>query len=113
MEENKQIKQLDEINKFSLNIRRNILDMALSAGSSSAHLGGALSIADIVSVLFSFKMKLNKYPLRSISSRESKLFIPNNKIGIKILNFLFDLEKKFPKFFLLFGTFYIIEITQK
>jgi|TARA_B110000438_G_C15820656_1_gene654315 transketolase len=60
MEENKQIKQLDEINKFSLNIRRNILDMALSAGSSSAHLGGALSIADIVSVLFSFKMKLNK-----------------------------------------------------
>ena len=62
---------------------------------------------------FENKIKINKYPLRSISSRESKLLIPNNNLGKKILNFLFNLEKKFPKFFLHFGTYYIIEITKK
>tara|TARA_Y100000741_G_scaffold181473_1_gene137942 strand:+ start:272 stop:1132 length:861 start_codon:yes stop_codon:yes gene_type:complete len=60
MEENIKTTQLDEINRFSFNVRKNILDMALSAGSSSAHLGGALSIADIISVLFGFKIKYNK-----------------------------------------------------
>ena len=36
--------------------------MAFSAGASSSHLGGALSIVDIMSVLFSQKMKLNNDP---------------------------------------------------
>ena len=55
----------DEINKiknFSLALRKNIIDMAFAAGASSAHLGGALSIVEIVSVLFSFKMRLNRDP---------------------------------------------------
>ena len=55
----------DDINKiknFSLALRKNIIDMAFAAGASSAHLGGALSIVEIVSVLFSFKMKLNHDP---------------------------------------------------
>ena len=34
--------------------------MAFSAGASSSHLGGALSIVEIVAVLFSYKMKLNE-----------------------------------------------------
>ena len=40
------------IKNFSINIRKNILQMALTAGSSSAHLGGALSITEIISTLF-------------------------------------------------------------
>ena len=40
------------IENFSINIRKNILQMALTAGSSSAHLGGALSITEIISTLF-------------------------------------------------------------
>ena len=55
----------DDINKirnFSLALRKNIIDMAFTAGASSAHLGGALSIVEIVSVLFSFKMRLNRDP---------------------------------------------------
>jgi len=40
---------INKIKKFSLEIRKNILEMALSAGASSAHFGGALSIAEIVS----------------------------------------------------------------
>ncbi len=41
------------LNKFSKKIKKNILEMALVAGSSSSHLGGALSITDILTVLFS------------------------------------------------------------
>jgi transketolase len=49
-----------KINNFSKNIRRKILDMAFIAGASSSHFGGALSIVDIVSVLFSHVMKIDR-----------------------------------------------------
>jgi len=60
MQEEKKLEYLDKIKKFSVNVRKNILKMALSAGSSSAHIGGALSIADIVSTLFAYKMNFEK-----------------------------------------------------
>jgi transketolase len=60
MQEEKKLEYLDKIKKFSVNVRKNILKMALSAGSSSAHIGGALSITDIVSTLFAYKMNFEK-----------------------------------------------------
>ena len=53
-------RQIDNIKKFAVSVRKNILDMAVSAGSSSAHFGGALSITEIVSTLFAHQMKLDK-----------------------------------------------------
>ena len=41
-------------------LRRSILEMALEAGSSSAHIGGALSIVDITTVLFGQVMRYSK-----------------------------------------------------
>ena len=41
-----EIKETDQIKKiknFAFQVRKNILEMAVSAGSSSAHFGGALS----------------------------------------------------------------------
>jgi len=55
-----QNKDLEKIKNFSKIIKKKILDMSYEAGSSSAHFGGALSIVDIVSVLFSHKMNLKK-----------------------------------------------------
>ena len=49
---------LKNIKNFALNVRKNILEMAVAAGSSSAHFGGALSIAEIVSTLFAYQMKI-------------------------------------------------------
>ncbi len=49
-----------ELKIFSDSIRKIILEMSLNAGSSSSHFGGALSIADIVSVLFGYKIKIEK-----------------------------------------------------
>ena len=51
--------QIKKIKDFSFAVRKNILEMAFAAGASSSHFGGALSIADIVSVLFSYQMKIN------------------------------------------------------
>ena len=49
-----------DIKYFAKNIRKNILNMAFTAGASSAHIGGALSIADIMSVLFVTKMRFKE-----------------------------------------------------
>ncbi len=56
------IKKFNEkdIKKFSSSLRKNILDMAFYAGASSSHFGGALSLSEIISYLFSFKMNIDK-----------------------------------------------------
>ena len=51
---------LENTKIFSYNVRKNILEMAYAAGASSSHFGGALSIAEIVSFLFSYQMNLDK-----------------------------------------------------
>ena len=53
---------IHKIKKFSKSVRKNIIEMAFSAGASSAHLGGALSIVEIISVLFGHVMKKNDNP---------------------------------------------------
>ena len=60
-----ELKILEKINNFAVNSRKNILDMALAAGASSSHFGGALSIVEIVSTLFSSQIRLNKNNLNS------------------------------------------------
>ena len=64
------LKEINKVKLFSKNLRKKILEMAYTAGSSSSHFGGALSIVDIVSTLFSYKMKINsKDPLWSDRDR--------------------------------------------
>ena len=53
-------KEIKKIESFALAVRKNILEMAVSAGASSAHFGGALSITEIVSTLFAHQMKIDK-----------------------------------------------------
>ena len=60
--EKKNIK--NEITSFSNYMRSNILEMSLSAGSSSSHFGGALSIVEILSTLYVSQLKYDpKDPL--------------------------------------------------
>ena len=55
-----EIEHIKKIENFAIAIRKNILEMASAAGASSAHFGGALSITEIVSTLFSYQMKIDK-----------------------------------------------------
>ena len=50
------------IKLFAKNMRKDILDMALVAGANSSHFGGALSIVEILSVLFKEKIKYRADP---------------------------------------------------
>ena len=52
--------KLDKIKNFAKDMRRNIIFTAYKAGSKSAHIGGALSAADIMAVLYSDIMKIKK-----------------------------------------------------
>jgi transketolase len=85
--------QLNKIKKFAYKMRKNILKMSFEAGASSSHLGGALSIVEIVAVLFSSKMKLDK---KNINWSERDRFILSKGhaclayyaalAGVKIIN---------------------------
>jgi len=52
--------KIKNIRDFAFRVRKNIVEMASSAGSSSAHFGGALSITEIVSTLFAYQMKIDR-----------------------------------------------------
>ena len=49
-----------EIEIFSREMRKNILEMSLTAGANSSHFGGALSIVEIVASIFCYMMKIDK-----------------------------------------------------
>jgi transketolase len=52
--------EIKKIENFAYSVRKNILEMSLEAGASSAHFGGALSITEIISTLFASHMKIDK-----------------------------------------------------
>jgi len=51
---------ISKLNDFAKKIRRNIIFTAFKAGAKSAHIGGALSAADIIAVLYSDIIKIKK-----------------------------------------------------
>lgn len=53
------MKEIKKIEEFSFKIKKNILEMAYSAGINSSHFGGALSIVDVVSALFGHVMQID------------------------------------------------------
>jgi len=59
----------DEIKVLCKKIRRTILDMSLSAGASSSHFGGGLSLVEIISVLFSNYLNLKDNPTDESKNR--------------------------------------------
>ena len=52
--------KIEKIKNFAKDIRKNIIFTAYKAGSKSAHIGGALSVTDIVAVLYSEIMNIKK-----------------------------------------------------
>jgi transketolase len=52
--------KIDKIKNFANDMRRNIIFTAYKAGSKSAHIGGALSVTDIIAVLYSDIMNIKK-----------------------------------------------------
>jgi len=61
-------KKINKIKKMCLNMRKNVLDMAMNAGSESSHFGGGLSIIEITATLYgavmNYDLKNPKWKLR-------------------------------------------------
>jgi len=62
----------EEAKKYNRKIRSDILDTAYAAGSSSAHIGGALSLVDVLGVLFKFFIN---YSSRNFKEKSRDRFI--------------------------------------
>ena len=104
MEEDNLKKTYDikKTSEFSFNVRKKILEMSFNAGSASAHIGGALSSSDIISVIFSDFLKYDK---NKTTWKERDRFILSkghaclayyaalNQIGILSNNDLMSFEK--------------------
>ena len=56
---NKNEATIKNIENMAKSMRKNILDMALTAGAGSSHIGGGLSIVDITATLYGSIMNLN------------------------------------------------------
>ena len=63
---------IKDTQEFSYQMRKKILEMSYNAGSASAHIGGALSCTDIISVIFS---KFLKYKKENLLWHERDRFI--------------------------------------
>ena len=63
--------KLNKIKSFAKNIRKNIIFTAYKAGAKSAHIGGALSCADIMAVLYSDILQFKKKAKLNYISRRS------------------------------------------
>lgn len=64
---------IEEIQQTALNMRKNVLKMALNAGANSSHLGGGLSFIDIVACLY--KKILNIDPIHYDSPTRDRFIL--------------------------------------
>jgi len=62
---------------------------------------------------FSSEADLEILPWRSFFAPHQKILIPNNKLGKKIFDLLFQLEEKFPNFFVRHFQYPMIVLTKK
>ena len=65
-------KKIKKIEAMAKRMRKKVLDMALSAGASSSHFGGGLSIVDITATLYGAIMKLDQKNRRHGRRNEEK-----------------------------------------
>ena len=85
--------KINKLKNFAKNIRKNIIFTAFKAGSKSAHIGGALSIADIIAVLYSDIMKIKKSNI--IDDNRDRFILSKGHACLALYSAL--VEKKFLK----------------
>ena len=85
--------KINNLKNFAKNIRKNIIFTAFKAGSKSAHIGGALSAADIIAVLYSDIMKMKKS--KTLDENRDRFILSKGHACLALYSAL--VEKKFLK----------------
>ena len=89
-------KRIMEIQDMAKRMRKKVLDMALTAGASSSHFGGGLSIVDITATLYGAIMKLDpKNPKWREIAEEGRNYTINNLTNDIAANSLVNLFKEY------------------
>ena len=81
------------LKSFSKKIRKNIIFTAFKAGAKSAHIGGALSIADLIAVLYFAIIKLKK--TKSLDDKRDRFILSKGHACLALYSAL--VEKKILK----------------
>lgn len=84
---------IGKLNDFAKKIRQNIIFTAFKAGAKSAHIGGALSAADIISVLYSDIIKIKKS--KTLDDNRDRFILSKGHACLALYSVL--VEKKFLK----------------
>lgn len=84
---------IKKFEKFASNIRKNIIFTAFKAGAKSAHIGGALSLVDIIAVLYSGIMKIKK--TKTLSDNRDRFILSKGHACLVLYSAL--VEKKILK----------------
>ena len=85
--------KINNLKNFAKNIRKNIIFTAFKAGSKSAHIGGALSVADIIAVLYSDILKMKKSKI--LDENRDRFILSKGHACLALYSAL--VEKKFLK----------------
>ena len=85
--------KINNLKNFAKKIRKNIIFTAFKAGSKSAHIGGALSAADIIAVLYGEIMKIKKS--KTIDDNRDRFILSKGHACLALYSAL--VEKKFLK----------------
>lgn len=72
-------KIINNINEMTKRMRKNILDMSLSAGAESSHFGGGLSIVEITATLYGAVMN---YDIKNPEWKDRDRFILSKGHGV-------------------------------
>jgi transketolase len=84
---------IGKLNGFAKKIRQNIIFTAFKAGAKSAHIGGALSAADIIAVLYSDIIKIKKS--KTLDDNRDRFILSKGHACLALYSAL--VEKKFLK----------------
>ena len=84
---------IGKLNDFAKKIRQNIIFTAFKAGAKSAHIGGALSAADIIAVLYSDIIKIKKS--KTLDDNRDRFILSKGHACLALYSAL--TEKKFLK----------------
>ena len=85
--------KINRLKNFAKNIRKNIIFTAYKTDAKSAHIGGALSAADIIAVLYSGIMKIKKTKI--LDENRDRFILSKGHACLALYSAL--VEKKFLK----------------
>ena len=80
---NNSVENISRLREMAIRMRKMALDMALSAGSKGAHIGGGFSAMEIMAVLYGEVLRID--PKDPLKPERDRLLISKNHCTIRMI----------------------------